>query len=480
MKRRGFLLFFFSNLSFVSFTSFAKAKPSSNRRFDSVDDLIASPPRYQGEIVTLSSYHKQCDIGGGNFIAKKVSTPTDYGVYFNTKSELSWYRMDAERRIFEPEWFGCIGDGIVDDSLYFNRLLKSLSDGDSILLRQDAIYYNAVPTKNSRFILSNNDVTIIGNNAKIIRRPTSIDTKKNDVGNLATLKITGNNTKIVGKLTISGGESGALLKNRFYTSVSQKAFTRGFSSSHALFVENVDGLYLSPELKCENAIFPLYVNKSRNIKIFGEYNNSGQVYPVKGKDLQLGSCVKIANTQSFFVDIKANHSAYCGLEIEPYCDTGDVTVDATDCYMHGCIIHQFSSNIKVNVKLSGSEKGASIRISSGSQNIFGKINAINCDNAVLIVSKGHSICKNINLSIETDRLNDTALVVYNDDKRNISLINAKFTFLKIGEISNLISLINGRDISVFLDKKMGLNIDMHKQKIIDCLNTNVSFFSNNK
>ncbi|MEB8291346.1 hypothetical protein NGG03_15635 [Klebsiella michiganensis] len=480
MKRRSFLLFFFCNINLVSFTSFAQAKPSSNRQFDSADELIASPPRYQGEIVTLSSYHKQSAFGGGNFIAKKVSNITDYGVYFNTTSELSWCRIDASRRLFEPEWFGCVGDGIADDSLYFNRLLNSLSDGDSIVLRQDAIYYNAVPTKNSRFILKKNNITIIGNNAKIIRRPTSIDTKKNDVGNLATLKITGNNTRIVGKLTISGGESDAHLKNRFYASVSQEAFTRGFSSSHALFVENVDGLYLSPELKCENAIFPLYVNKSRNLKIFGEYSNSGQVYPVKGKDLQLGSCVKIANSQSFLVDIKARHSAYCGLEIEPYCDTGDITVDATDCYMHGTIIHQFSNNIKVNVKLSGSEKGAGIRISSGSHNIFGKIIATNCDNAVLIVSKGYSICKNLNLSIEAGQLNDTALIVYNDDKKNISLTNAKLTFLKMSSLDNLISIINGRDISILLDKNMISTFDLHKQKIVDCEDTNVSFFSNDK
>ncbi|WP_217183531.1 hypothetical protein [Klebsiella pneumoniae] len=216
--------------------------------------------------------------------------------------------------------------------------------------------------------------------------------------------------------------------NRFDFSVSQESFIRGFSSSHALFVENVDGLYLSPDLKCNNAIFPLYIYKSKNLDINGVYTNSGQVYPVKGKDLQLGSCVKIARSSSFKVNVVTKHSAYCGLEIEPYCENGDVTVSATDCFMHGCIVHQYSKNIKVNIKLAGSNKGAGLRISSGSQNVFGIVNATECMNAVLIVSKNNSICQNINLKIEAFNIFGDTLFIYNDDKLSASLINGKFSF----------------------------------------------------
>ncbi|WP_181959123.1 hypothetical protein, partial [Klebsiella pneumoniae] len=84
----------------------------------------------------------------------------------------------------------------------------------------NAAYFNAVPTKNSRFIVKNNDIKIIGNGARIFRRSTSIETKLKDVGNLATLKITGNNASIIGDLTISGGEYNAPLMNRFDFSVS--------------------------------------------------------------------------------------------------------------------------------------------------------------------------------------------------------------------------------------------------------------------
>lgn len=475
MKRRLFVQTLFCSIHLLSFPCTIRA--SLTREINSAEDLNMTPPYYEGEVVILKTYYQHSTLGGGRFIAKKIKDNNDYGIIFKTNSDLSWYRIDASKRLIEPEWFGCIGDGVTDDSLAFNRLLGSLNDGDTIVLRKNASYYNAVPTKNSRFIIKNNDIKIIGNGARIFRRSTSFETKSKDVGNLATLKITGNNVEVIGSLTISGGESKALLMNRFNFSVSTERFIRGFSSSHALFIENVDGLYLSPDLKCDNAIFPLYINKSKNLDINGEYSNSGQVYPVKGKDLQLGSCVKIAKSNSFKVNIKASHSAYCGLEIEPYCDTGDVTVNATDCYMHGCIVHQFSKNIKVNVKMTGSNKGAGIRISSGSQNIFGKVHASDCTNAVLIVSKNNFICQNINLKIEADKIKEDALLIYNDDKLNPSLVNGKFSFLKLEGFSRLINISNCNSVNIFLDKSIYSNLDLNKQSIVNCNDTHVSLLS---
>jgi hypothetical protein len=476
MKRRLFVQTLFCGINLLSFPSISRA--SLTREIASAESLSVTPPRYEGEEVILKAYSQQSSWGGGRFVAKKTKDHTDYGMVFNTNSDLSWYRIDASKRFIEPEWFGCIGDGVTDDSFAFNQLLNSLIDGDTIVLRENASYYNAVPTKDSRFIINKNDIKIIGNGARIFRRSTSFETKSKDVGNLATLKITGNNVKIIGSLTISGGEGEALLMNRFDFSVSKERFIRGFSSSHALFIENVDGLYLSPDLKCDNAIFPLYIYKSKNLDINGENSNSGQVYPVRGKDLQLGSCVKIAKSKLFKVNIKTTHSAYCGLEIEPYCDTGDVTVSATDCYMHGCIVHQFSKNIKVNVSLQGSNEGAGIRISSGSQNIFGKVKSSNCTNAVLIVSKNKFICENINLDIEGDNIKEDALVIYNDDKLNPSLINGKFSISKLEGKGRLINISNCNNVNILLEKSIYNYFEMNKQLIVNCTDTNVSLLSN--
>ncbi|WP_369128508.1 hypothetical protein [Klebsiella variicola] len=471
MKRRLLLQTLFCGINLLSFPSASRA--TLLRKIDSANDLIITLPRYEGELVVLKGYHQHINLGGGQFIARKVNEVTDYGIVFNTTSELSWCRVDAGKHLIEPEWFGCVGDGITDDSVAFIKMLEALKDGDTIVLRQNASYFNAVPTKNSRFIVKNNDIKIIGNGARIFRRSTSIETKLKDVGNLATLKITGNNASIIGDLTISGGEYNAPLMNRFNFSVSQERFIRGFSSSHALFVENVDGLYLSPDLKCNNAIFPLYIYKSKNLNINGVYTNSGQVYPVKGKDLQLGSCVKIARSSSFKVNVVTKHSAYCGLEIEPYCENGDVTVSATDCFMHGCIVHQYSKNIKVNIKLAGSNKGAGLRISSGSQNVFGIVNATECMNAVLIVSKNNSICQNINLNIEAFNINGDALLIYNDDKSSASLINGKISFLNSSQEGYLINISNCANVNIILDKSKYSNFNVNEQRIVNCSDTHV-------
>lgn len=471
MKRRFFIQTLLCSVNFISFPTLSKV--SAIREVNTVSDLLTLIPSYEGEYVKVLSYSQNNILGGGYFVAKRIESKTDFGVIFNTSSGLSWYRLDAKKRLLEPEWYGCTGDGVTDDSVAFNHLLSALSDGDTIIMRKDASYYNSLPTKKSRFIISRNNIKIIGNGARIFRRSTSIETKKNDVGNLATLKITGNNFKIIGNLTISGGEGDAPLMNRFNFSVSKEKYVRGFSSSHALFIENVDGLYLSPELKCNNAIFPLYVYKSKNLEIYGEYSNSGQVYPVRDKDLQLGSCVKIARSKLFKININTSHSAYCGLEIEPYCDSGDVTVNASDCYMHGCIVHQFSNNIKVNVNFSGSSEGAGIRVSSGSQNIFGNVTAFNCVNAVLIVSKGSSICKNINLKVKCQNLKGDALLIYNDDKVNPSLIQGRFTILKADNKTRLINISNCNAVDILLDKSIYSSLSLDKQSIVKCIGTEV-------
>ncbi|WP_217168352.1 hypothetical protein [Klebsiella pneumoniae] len=145
MKRRLLLKTLFCGINLLSFPSTSRA--SLIRKIDSANDLRVTLPRYEGEIVVLKGYHQHINLGGGQFIARKVNEVTDYGTVFNTTSDLSWCRVDAGKHLIEPEWYGCVGDGITDDSVSFIKMLEALKDGDTIVLRQNAAYFNAVPTK---------------------------------------------------------------------------------------------------------------------------------------------------------------------------------------------------------------------------------------------------------------------------------------------------------------------------------------------
>ncbi|WP_148226868.1 hypothetical protein [Dickeya dadantii] len=402
---------------------------------DSIESLRQLAPQKIGQLIYVVSYSPGISVGGGIFVSQKneASLPDDSGVLIHTENNMMWSRVDAssyKKNIKKPEWYGCIGDGKTDDSESFQRMLRSLKDGDVIELKKKASYFNALPNRQSRWIIRKNNITIIGNGAIIARRPTSEATKEIDDGNLATLKVTGNNFTVLGELTITGNEKKMPLVDKKLRIIGSSLYSRGYVSSHGLFLENVNGATLSKGLVCCDAVFPCYVLGSNNVSIKGKYNNSGQVYPVVGTDLQIGSGVKIAKTKNFIVDISSDNCAYCGCEIEPYSEMGDVSVFSSNAYMYGCIIHRNSCNMKIEIKAVDS-LNAALRISAGSSNIKGNVYAYNCKNACLITSENDSVCEGIVIDIHTQNTVESELISMNVNNKSPSTRNSLITITPI-------------------------------------------------
>lgn len=437
MKRRDFV----KTLTLLGGYFYVPYLFSSNNsnvlRCQSVNELRSSTPTKEGELIQLESYHSGARRGGGLFISKfkGSNTTDDGGRVFVTNSQYIWLRVNENTSMVVPEWFGCIGDGKVDDSEAFNRMLNSLNEGAVIHLTNEAVYYNSLPEKSSRWIINKNGITIIGNGATLTRRSTRFKPRIPgiDGGNLATLKISADNFKIKGNLIISGGEDKDFLVDEKLQIISKESYTRGYVSSHALFLENSKNIYLSPGLICKDAVFPCYVLKCSNVVINGSYINAGQSFPVKGTDLQLGSGVKIDRTKSFYVNINTSDCAYCGCEIEPLCENGIVNVSSRRSYMHGCIIHQESKSIKVNINSYDTVKGAAIRISRGCKNIYGDVYSEGCNNAVIIISYGDQICEEIKLRIKAFDSKESDVLISNTQWWMNSLANSEIDIYPSGK-----------------------------------------------
>lgn len=435
------------------------------RRCESISDLKNIIPSMENEVVELISYKKGTMLGGGIFKSKLRTRllSDDGGKYIGGNQKYIWVRVST-KGIIKPEWYGCIGDGRIDDSVAFNRMISALRDGDIISLRKNAEYFNALPDTSSPWIIKNRKITIIGNDAILSRRPTREGNK--DIENLATLKVVGNEFTIKGKLKITGNEIKKTLVDKTDTAISRGVYSRGYVSSHGLYLSGVNGGYLSEGLVCCDAVFPCYIVGSSNLTIKGEYNCSGQVYPVTGNDLQLGSGIKIAKCTNFDIDISGSDCGYCLCEIEPFNKNGNVRVSSVRPYMNGCLIHQGNQNIVVDVNTVGAIMGAALRISSGSRKIEGIVHAVDCHYGCQIISEKNRVCEDIKLKLYIENVKSQDVRIFNTQKGQISLLRGDITVYnnleldspkdihKDGRLSNNISAL------VYGDNMKNVNINL--------------------
>ena len=380
---------------------FANERTIVLKKIKSFNELKKYPATEINSLIELSSYHEDSGIGGGMFIALKNDAifHNDKACVADISSKLSWVRLESLNGIKKPEWYGCVGDGITDDSDAFNSMLDSLHEGDTIVLGESRHYHNKLPKRDSRWIIKKSNVTIIGNDSILSRRATSQETMNIDGANLATLQISNvTNFEIRGKLLITSFENKSPLADKNGKIISNQTYPRAYVSSHGLFLEKVNKAILPTTLTCSNAVFPCYITESSNINISGTYINSGQVYPVRGDDLQIGSGLKISKSDGFTVNVLCKDCAYCGCEIEPYSKNGTVNINSVNTFMHGCIIHQNGENIQANI-LSKNAQGAGLRISSGSNKIKAIIKTIQSSYGCIIVSEHDNICEELDLNL---------------------------------------------------------------------------------
>ncbi|KFX06798.1 hypothetical protein KP22_01530 [Pectobacterium betavasculorum] len=438
-----------------------------------MSELRKYTAQYAGEKVKLSSYYENKNTGGGVFVAvEDIKSKDDGGINIRQNNKLIWKRITDDSSIIKPEWFGCIGDGLSDDADSFNKMLLFLDVGSVVFFKKNAIYYNALKDRGSEWIVKKDNITIIGNNASLTRRPAN-SVKTDD--NLATLKVAGNNFKIVGRLNISGKEKSTYLVDKNNNRISSNFYTRAVTSSHGLFIQNVKGIYIE-NIVCEDAVFPCFVSGCRDIYISGQFNNSGQVYPVKGNDLQLGSGLKISNSESFILDIRSENSAYCGCEIEPNCKDGRVKVNSRSPYMHGCILHKNIESVILDINTIEAIKGSGLRISSGCRNISGYVDADTCQYAILVISDKNEICKEINLKVSYKKIIKRVIVIYNTEKGSTSLDKGLFKIEGNDENlrkSNKYMIEQDAVVSFYLDgiKKTNFIINDTRKMVIEIRKT---------
>lgn len=442
LKRRTLLKTLALTPLFKWESALSNKKELNYKYANSIDELRLTLPHEKGDLIELISHSSHTKKGGGIFIAinNEQNIPDDNGTVINTSSALSWRRLESLQKVKKPEWYGCQGDGSTDDSIPFSNMLHALQDGDCIILTEKSNYFNNLPSKESRWIIKNNDITIIGNDAVISRRGTLLNTRHIDGGNLATLKVVGvTNFKIEGELLITAYEIMAPLIDKKNNIVSKNNYPRAYVSSHGLFLEKVKKAYLPETLTCSNAVFPCYILECEDIKASGQFNNSGQVYPVSGADLQLGSGIKIAKTNDFIVNMTSNDCAYCGCEIEPYSRNGEVNVIAKNSYQHGCIIHRDGYNIKIKL-LAENALGAGLKISAGSKHINGDITSSNCVYGCIVISEHSDICEDLDIRLHTQDIEKSDLVSKNVNDNFPSMRNAIISIIHSPTYSNSKSL----------------------------------------
>lgn len=146
--------------------------------FDILEKMVSSEP---GQIVTLKSYHMGKKKEVFFYSCPKQNKKSDKGTIIQAANGMSWVRIDSLKKIKKPEWFGCYGDNENDDTSAFNLMLHALNTDDNIILALNAKYFNKLKTESDEWVITQNNITIIGNNATLSRRATT----PNDVDNIS-------------------------------------------------------------------------------------------------------------------------------------------------------------------------------------------------------------------------------------------------------------------------------------------------------
>ncbi|ARU93087.1 hypothetical protein A7K99_04295 [Tatumella citrea] len=386
----------------------------TKKKILTVDEFNNLSDAKEGDVVFLNSYSKNTERGGGYFkLVSSKNKKIDNGITFESNfKDYVWCRIGVVDYI-TPEWFGCLGDGETDDGPAFNRCLSSLKPGNKLVLRKNATYFNGLKNNDSKWIIEVNDIEIISDNSTLRRRGTYGSTYEYLYGNLSTLEIRGSNLKFHGSIIIDGGEDDYFLVDKKNNSISNLKFSRGSTSSHALYIESAKDIMFNGMVHCKNAVFPCYINKSCNIYLNGEFVNSGQVFPVRGNDLQLGSCIKISASNNVTVNAKCKMSAYSGCEIEPRSTNVNINLITENCFFYGVIIHDHSSKINLSLKSDRNIKGAGLRVSDGSKSIKGDIYVSNSGHAVIISSFDKDICEDVVLNVYPTNISGDIIQAFN-------------------------------------------------------------------
>lgn len=109
---------------------------------DSIADLLALPTsaRRSDVRVEVKGYHAGTDVGGGNFYWDDSSEEEDFGVTF----AVSGIPVGRWRRVINsvlcPEWFGAVGDGVVDDSAAVKNAVLYSSEHKQVLYGNKRYY----------------------------------------------------------------------------------------------------------------------------------------------------------------------------------------------------------------------------------------------------------------------------------------------------------------------------------------------------
>ncbi len=273
-----------------------------------------------------------------------------------------------------PEMFGADPTGVTSSRVAIKLMLDSLSEGGVIECKPNATYYNDAPNGTSdTWVINQNKTYIIANGATFKRRPTAVGTASID-HDLASLKVTGKNVTIEGKVYLDGSESLASIVNSSDTVVASGDYARGYASSHGLHLYGAD-YFTALQVDSSNAVFNIFADGCVGLNIKGRCKSSGQVYPVTGVDLNLGSGIKLSYCTDYDIDLYTEYAGYCGVEVEPACRFGRVNSVARWASHHGVSFNGDCEGSTVSSVAENCQLGASLRLGAGSRQINGTFSA---------------------------------------------------------------------------------------------------------
>jgi hypothetical protein len=276
-----------------------------------------------------------------------------------------------------PEMFGADPTGATSSRLAVKNMLNSLAVGGVLELKPNAIYYNDAPNGTSDvWVLDKDKTYIIANGATFKRRATSPATSAID-HDLAALKVVADSVTIGGKIYFDGSESYAPIVDGSGNTLASGDYVRGYASSHGLHLFGADN-FTAKTVESINSVFNIFADGCVGLTIKGKGKSSGQVYPVTGVDLNLGSGIKLAYSIDFDIDLHTEYAGYCGVEIEPACRFGKVVSVARHPSHHGVSYQGDCEGSTVMSICNDAKLGASLRLGAGSRQITGSFSAKDC------------------------------------------------------------------------------------------------------
>ena len=277
-------------------------------------------------------------------------------------------------RYVTPEMFGADPTGATSSRLAIKAMLGSLAVGGVIECKPNAKYYNDAPAGTSDvWDVSKDKTYIIANGATFKRRPTAEATSSID-HNLSALKITGKNVTIEGKVYFDGSESLASIVNISGTVLASGDYARGYASSHGLHLFGAD-YFTALQVDSNNAVFNIFADGCVGLNIKGRCKSSGQVYPVTGVDLNLGSGIKLSYCTDYDIDLYTEYAGYCSVEVEPACRFGRVNSVSRWASHHGVSFHGDCEGTTVSSIAENCQLGSALRLGAGSRQINGTFSA---------------------------------------------------------------------------------------------------------